>query len=135
MGAQHADPARHVFVRELAAPERPGLRLAVKDVIDLEGIETTAGSKVVSELATPAAADAAYMLGARQAGARIVGKTNLVELAFGPSGINAWFGTPANPLDPSRGPGGSLSGSAVAVAIGLTDVGVWLRSIPVARFG
>ena len=54
--------------------------------------------------------------------ARLVGKTNLHELAYGISGINAAFGTPVNPLDPLRVPGGSSSGSAVAVASGEADV-------------
>jgi len=56
------------------------------------------------------------MAGARAAGAVIVGKANLHELAYGGAGINEWFGTPVNPLDPKLLPGGSSSGSAVAVA-------------------
>jgi amidase len=62
------------------------------------------------------------MAGARAADARIVGKANLHELAFGATGVNVWFGTPENPLDPSLVPGGSSSGSAVAVATGEADV-------------
>lgn len=58
----------------------------------------------------------------RAADARVVGKANLVELAYGASGINEWFGTPANPLDPRLVPGGSSSGSAVAVATGEADI-------------
>ena len=60
----------------------------------------------------------------RAGGGRIVGKTNLHELAFGGSGINPYTGTPVNPLDPSRIPGGSSSGSAVAVATGEADVAI-----------
>src|SRR5581483_11973722 len=67
-------------------------------------------------------ADAACLAGARAAGARIVGKTNLHELAMLPIGTNPWFGTPVNPLDPDLIPGGSSSGSAVAVATGAADV-------------
>jgi amidase len=94
----------------------------VKDLIDMEGVPTTAGCRAVEEMATPAPVDAACMAGARAAGARIVGRTNLHELAFGVTGVNPWFGTPVNPLDPTRVPGGSSSGSAVAVASGDADV-------------
>ena len=98
------------------------MRLAVKDLIDMEGVPTTAGCRAVADAALPAAADAACLAGARAAGARIVGRTNLHELAFGVTGVNPWFGTPVNPLDPTRVPGGSSSGSAVAVATGEADV-------------
>ena len=99
-----------------------GVRLAVKDLIDMEGELTTAGCRAVAERAEPAARDAACLAGAREAGARIVGRTNLHELALGVTGINQWYGTPVNPLDPTRVPGGSSSGSAVAVATGEADV-------------
>jgi amidase len=59
---------------------------------------------------------------ARRAGARIVGKTSLTELCWSASGVNPWSGTPPNPLDARRVPGGSSSGSAVAVAAGEADV-------------
>jgi amidase len=99
-------------------------RLAVKDLLDVAGTPTTAGSAVVAAGAGPAAADAHCVAAARAAGARIVGKTNLHELAFGGTGINPHFGTPANPLDPTRIPGGSSSGSAVAVATGEADIAI-----------
>jgi amidase len=99
-----------------------GVRLAVKDLIDIIGVPTTAGCRAVAETARPAERDAACMAGARSAGAAIVGKVNLYELAFGASGVNEWFGTPANPLDPGLVPGGSSSGSAVAVADGDADI-------------
>jgi amidase len=88
----------------------------------MEGIPTTAGSRVVASSATPALSDAACLRGARAAGARIVGRTNLHELALGVTGINPWYGTPVNPLDPLLVPGGSSSGSAVAVATDEADV-------------
>jgi amidase len=103
-------------------PSGTGIRLAVKDLIDMEGVPTTAGCRAVADQALPARADAACLAGARAAGARIVGRTNLHELAFGVTGVNPWFGTPVNPLDRTRVPGGSSSGSAVAVATGEADV-------------
>src|SRR5437667_6395515 len=99
-----------------------GPRVAVKDIIDVEGVPTTAGSRAVERSARPATEDAACLLGTRKAGARIVGKANLHELAMLPMGTNPWFGTPVNPLDPGLIPGGSSSGSAVAVATGEADV-------------
>ncbi len=103
-----------------------GLRVAVKDLIDMVGVPTTSGSRVIAATATPAASDAACLAGTRVAEAAgqatIVGKTNLHELAFGVTGINPWFGTPVNPLDSRLVPGGSSSGSAVAVAAGDADV-------------
>jgi amidase len=99
-----------------------GPRLAVKDCIDVAGLPTTAGCPVVAEMAERAHTDAAVVASAREGGARIVGKTGLTELCWSASGINHWAGTPVNPRDPSRLPGGSSSGSAVAVATGEADV-------------
>jgi amidase len=103
-----------------------GLRVAVKDLIDMVGLPTTAGCRAVADTALPASRDAACLAGLRAAmargEARFVGKTNLHELAYGISGINAAFGTPVNPLDPRRIPGGSSSGSAAAVAADEADV-------------
>jgi amidase len=99
-----------------------GPRLAVKDLIDVAGVPTTAGCRAVARAAVPAVVDAACLSGARAADARIVGKTNLHELAMLPLGTNPWFGTPTNPLDPALIPGGSSSGSAVAVATGEADI-------------
>jgi len=110
------------FITKLDSTSGSGTRLAVKDLIDVQGIPTTAGSRAVEQAAKPAARDAACLAGARAAGARIVGKTNLHELAMLPIGTNPWFGTPVNPLDASLIPGGSSSGSAVAVATGEAEV-------------
>ncbi|MHB8681553.1 MAG: amidase [Acidimicrobiales bacterium] len=99
-----------------------GVRVAVKDLIDMAGEVTTAGCRAVADEAEPAEADAACLAGTRAAGARIVGRANLHELALGVTGENPWFGTPVNPLDPTLVPGGSSSGCAVAVATGEADV-------------
>jgi len=124
----HPSPCRYIvrmttFITRLpSAPGATGTRLAVKDLIDVAGVPTTAGSRAVAETARPASRDAACMAGARAAGAVIVGKANLHELAYGGAGISEWLGTPVNPLDPALLPGGSSSGSAVAVADGDAEV-------------
>jgi amidase len=100
-----------------------GPRIAVKDLIDVAGVPTTAGCKAVADSAAPAERDARCLAGARAAGAVLVGKANLHELALGAAGVNQWFGTPVNPLDPGLLPGGSSSGSAVAVGEGAADIG------------
>jgi len=100
------------------------LRLAVKDLIDMKGVVTTAGSEYVAETSPPATSDAACLMISRARNVQIVGKTNLSEFAVAPSGVNDFFGTPRSPLSKNRKliPGGSSCGSAVAVANGLADV-------------
>ena len=100
----------------------PGVRLAVKDCIDVAGLPTTVGCPVIAERARPADRDAPVVAAARRSGAQILGKTNLAELCWSALGSNAWSGMPVNPADPRRVPGGSSSGSAVAVATGEADV-------------
>src|SRR5580700_11960213 len=99
-------------------------RLAVKDLIDLKGVVTTAGSAYFEKHGQPAVRDAACMAIARQRGVLIVGKTNLDEFAVGVTGMNEYFGIPRNRLSRRRDliPGGSSSGSAVAVQSGMADV-------------
>ncbi len=103
-----------------------GTRVAIKDIIDVVGTPTTAGCAAVARDAPIATEDALCIANLRAAErrgeVRIVGKTNLHELAFGADGVNAAFGTPTNPVDPLRIPGGSSSGSAVAVAGDLADI-------------
>jgi Asp-tRNA(Asn)/Glu-tRNA(Gln) amidotransferase A subunit family amidase len=115
----------HVFIGHWRAPENPhALRLAVKDLIDMKGVVTTAGSEYVARTSRPAARDAECLALARERNVRIVGKTNLTELAVTVSGRNRYFGTPRNFLDGKHNliPGGSSSGSAVAVKTGMADV-------------
>ncbi|MET0901724.1 MAG: amidase [Acidimicrobiales bacterium] len=99
-----------------------GPRVAIKDLIDVAGTPTTAACAVVARQAEPAERDAACMVGLRAADVAIVGKANLHELACGGTGINHHFGTPVNPFDPACIPGGSSSGSAVALADGEVDI-------------
>ena len=89
-----------------------GIRVAIKDLIDLDGTPTTGGSRVLKAAHEPASADAACLGGLRAAGAAFVGKSNLHELACGSTGVNPHFGTPTNPFDPALIPGGSSSGNA-----------------------
>lgn len=98
--------------------------MAVKDCIDLAGTVTTAGSPAVAATALPAEVDAACLAGLRTVGTRFVGKANLHELCFGSTGVNPHYGTPVNPIDGRRIPGGSSSGSAVAVATWEADIGI-----------
>ena len=100
------------------------LRLAVKDLIDLKGVVTTAGSKYFERNGLPATRDAACMAIARERGVLVVGKSNLDEFAVGVTGMNEYFGIPRNRLSSRRDliPGGSSSGCAVAVQSGMADV-------------
>lgn len=100
-----------------------GLRVGVKDSIDIAGYPTRAGSGALAD-APPAAQHATVVQALLQGGCRIVGKTNMHELAYGVTGINLWTGTPINPRYPDRVPGGSSSGSAVAVAAKLVDFAI-----------
>ena len=99
-----------------------GLRLAVKDNIDMKGVVTTAGSEIFSKTHKPAEKDAPCLAIARQRNVQIVGKTNMTEFAVSPSGMNEYFGTAVNPLKRNLIPGGSSSGNAVALASGMADV-------------
>jgi amidase len=113
------------FIRYWPPPEGTRrLRLAVKDLIDIEGVVTTAGSKYFDKTGSPALRDAECLEGVRRQNVLIVGKTNLTEFGFGGSGMNEYFGTPKNRFIGRRKliPGGSSSGSAVAVASGMADV-------------
>ncbi|XOB98734.1 amidase [Deinococcota bacterium DY0809b] len=101
-----------------------GVPVLVKDLLDVAGAVTAAGSAVLARLREPATADAAAVQKLERAGAVVVGKSQLNELAFSGLGLNPHFGTPANALNPDWVPGGSSSGSAVAVARGLVPLAV-----------
>lgn len=100
------------------------LRLAVKDLIDMKGFVTTAGTEHFAKRGVPASRDAECLAIVRERNVQIVGKANLTELALGVTGRNAYFGMPKNPVSKKRDliSGGSSSGSAVAVANGTADV-------------
>ncbi|MHC2595609.1 aspartyl-tRNA(Asn)/glutamyl-tRNA(Gln) amidotransferase subunit A [Kluyvera sp. 1366] len=118
-----------------------GLPISIKDLFDVAGEVTTAGSRLLSS-ASPATANASMVDRLQQAGAVIVGKTNMSEFAFTGLGVNPHYGTPANPWQRAqqRIPGGSSSGAAVAVSDGMclaavgTDTGGSVR-IPAALCG
>ena len=102
-----------------------GIPVSVKDLFDVAGDITRAGSKVLAD-AAPATADATVIQRLRQAGAIIVGRTNMVEFAFSGLGLNPHYGTPKNPWDRATGriPGGSSSGAAVSVSDGMAAMGL-----------
>src|ERR1700752_965758 len=94
-----------------------GIPFSIKDNIAVRGVTTTAGSKILADWVPDH--DATVVERLRAAGAIILGKTNMHEWAKGSNSINPFYGTPLNPWDTTRIPGGSSSGSAVAVAAGL----------------
>src|SRR5437660_3386552 len=96
-----------------------GDAVAVKDLIDVKGMVTTAGAVILPNV--PAADDAPVIKRLRQSGCAIVGKANLHEFAYGVTSINPHYGTVRNPHDTGRVAGGSSGGSAVAVAAGMCD--------------
>src|SRR6266700_3492283 len=100
-----------------------GAIVSIKDLFDVAGEPTRAGSKILAD-APPAAADAPVVRRLRAAGAVIVAKTNMVEFAFTVLGLNPHYGTPGNPADRARIPGGSSAGAAVAVADGMCEIAI-----------
>jgi aspartyl-tRNA(Asn)/glutamyl-tRNA(Gln) amidotransferase subunit A len=115
--ADHADRLRKAGVRRSAVD---GLPVSLKDLFDVAGDVTRAGSRILDK-APAAKRDAAAVARLRAAGAVFIGRTNMVEFAFGGVGLNSHYGTPKNPWDRKAGrvPGGSSSGAAVAQADGM----------------
>jgi len=144
----HADRARaaadyHDRMRRDGAAVSPfaGIPVSIKDLFDIAGDVTTAGSVLLRE-APPASRDAPAVARLRAAGFVVIGRTNMTEFAFSGLGINPHYGTPLNAYDRARGliPGGSSSGGAVSVTDGMafaalgTDTGGSCR-IPAALCG
>ncbi len=118
--AAAASDARHRDGRPIGPLD--GAIFTIKDLFDVVGEVTQAGSKAIAAEGRPAAHDAPVVARLRAAGAVIVAKTNMVEFAFSAAGLNPHFGTPGNPADRARVPGGSTSGGAVAVADGMCEI-------------
>ena len=123
----------------IVASPLAGLPISIKNLCDVAGETTLAGSKALDD-APPAKQDAPVVARLRAAGAVIVGSTNMSEFAFSGVGFNPHYGTPGNPADRKRVPGGSSAGAAVSVgdrmavaALG-TDTGGSVR-IPAAVCG
>jgi aspartyl-tRNA(Asn)/glutamyl-tRNA(Gln) amidotransferase subunit A len=115
-----------------------GAIISIKDLFQVEGYKTQAGSVFINK--QPALQDAATVALLRKAGASFLGHTNMTELAYSGLGLNPHYGTPDNPINPGRITGGSTSGGAASVALGVadaalgTDTGGSLR-IPAAFCG
>ena len=114
-------PGERVSLAGAAEGPLAGLRFAAKDLFDVAGHVTTYGSPDWARTHGPAVATAPAISMLLEAGASLVGKTKTVELAYGLTGENVWYGTPLNPAAPGRFPGGSSCGSAAAVAAGLVE--------------
>lgn len=121
--AAHADAMQAAGVTALSP--LAGLPVSIKDLVDVAGETTLAGSTVLKD-AAPALSDAPVVRRLRASGAAILGKTNMTEFAFSGVGLNPHYGTPVNPADlkVARIPGGSSSGAAVSVAAGMCVAGL-----------
>ena len=140
LAASTAPAARHVFTALMPDSARAeadaadarhragvslgpldGMIVSVKDLFDIAGAVTTAGSKI-RKSAAPASTDALAIARVRRAGAVLIGRTNMSEFAYSGMGLNPHYGTPGNAAAPDRVPGGSTSGGAVSVGLGLAGL-------------
>jgi aspartyl-tRNA(Asn)/glutamyl-tRNA(Gln) amidotransferase subunit A len=119
-----ADTADARAARGASLGSFDGTIVSIKDLFDVAGEPTRAGSKVLAEEAARAKADAKVVQRLRAAGAVIIAKTNMTEFAFSGIGANPHFGTPGNPRDRSRVPGGSSAGAPISVADGMCDIAI-----------
>jgi aspartyl-tRNA(Asn)/glutamyl-tRNA(Gln) amidotransferase subunit A len=137
--ARRAAQAADAALRRGEGGPLTGVPVAIKDLIAVAGVSRSNGSPACAG-DPPAAADATVVRRLRAAGAVVIGTTHLHEFAYGPTGVNPSLGTPVNPWDHERVPGGSSSGSGVAVAARLvpaalgTDTGGSVR-IPSSFLG
>jgi aspartyl-tRNA(Asn)/glutamyl-tRNA(Gln) amidotransferase subunit A len=116
------DGELHAYLRTVEEAEGTSIPIALKDVISTKGVETTAGSKILSGYVP--VFDATVTARCRAAGLTLLGKTNTDEFAMGSSTENSAFGPSHNPWDPSRVPGGSGGGTSAAVTAGLAPWGL-----------
>jgi len=119
-----ADAADTRAAKDVSLGPLDGVIVSIKDLFDVAGEPTRAGSKILAEEAAPALADAEVVRRLRAAGTVIVAKTNMTEFAFSGIGANPHFGTPGNPRDRARVPGGSSAGAPVAVADGMCEIAI-----------
>ena len=116
------DGELHAYLRTVAEPKGAGIPIALKDVISTKGVETTAGSRILSGYVP--VYDATVAARCKAAGLTLLGKTNTDEFAMGSSTENSAWGPSRNPWDPSRVPGGSGGGTSAAVSAGLAPWGL-----------
>jgi aspartyl-tRNA(Asn)/glutamyl-tRNA(Gln) amidotransferase subunit A len=119
-----ADAADARKSRSAAIGPLDGVIVSIKDLFDVAGEPTRAGSKILADEARPAKSDAPIVQRLRAAGAVIVAKTNMTEYAFSGIGANPHYGTPGNPHDRTRVPGGSSAGAPVTVADRMCEIAI-----------
>ena len=126
-GAIGAADAMDRLRKAHAAPSPfAGIPVSIKDLFDIKGQVTRAGSRALEEDCTPAEADAPVVARLRRAGFIVIGRTNMTEFAYSGIGLNPHYGTPRNPngSGPARAPGGSSSASGVVVAAGILPLAI-----------